>query len=113
MNSLLSGTDCAPNSLTNRTMRGIAAANPSRSRDSPWYQPKNRWLSVPSNCGGCGATPLWAITERVSSAASNARFTHRSRIDLFHDGICCCSTLRTIVGAAPWDRELVVLAGSL
>ena len=33
-------------------------------------------------------TPLWAIVVRVSSACSNARFTHRSRTVLFHDGSC-------------------------
>ena len=40
MNAASTGTACAPNSLTNRTMRGQAAANAGRSRSSPWYQPK-------------------------------------------------------------------------
>ena len=88
MNSASAGTDWAPNSLTKRTIRGIVAANPGRSRSLPWCQPKYRWLSVPSSCGRCGSTPLWAITVRVSSARSKERFTHRSSTALFHDGSC-------------------------
>ena len=82
----MSGTDWAPNSETNRTSRGRARAKPPRSRSSPWFQPKDRWLSVPSSCGGWGSTPEWAITGRLPSAFSMARFTDRSRIDRFHDG---------------------------
>ncbi len=51
MKSAAAGTAWAPNSLTNRTIRGIDAANPGKSRSWPWYQPKYRWLSVPSSIG--------------------------------------------------------------
>ena len=51
---------------------------------------------MPSSCGRCGATPLWATTGRVSSADSKARFTHRSSTLLFHDGSCW---LRTCLAA--------------
>ncbi len=43
---------------------------------------------MPSSWGRWGATPLWATVGRLSSADSKARFTQRSRIDLFHDGSC-------------------------
>ena len=94
-------------------MRGSVAANPSRSRSSPWYQPKNRWLSVPFNCGTCGATPLWAMTARVSSAVSNARFTHRSRMVLFQVGTCSFTMCRTMPAPNTFLRLSATGNGSL
>ena len=41
---------------------------------------------MPSSCGGWGSTPLWAITGRVPSAFSSARFTDRSSTVLFQVG---------------------------
>ena len=41
---------------------------------------------MPSSIGGWGSTPLWAITGRVPSLRSSARFTDRSSTDLFHVG---------------------------
>src|SRR3954451_18417569 len=36
-----------------------------------------------------GITPLCEVVGLVSSDFSNARFTHWSRMFLFHDGSCC------------------------
>ncbi len=41
---------------------------------------------MPSSCGRWGATPEWAITGRVPSARSKARFTERSSTERFQVG---------------------------
>ena len=60
MNSAVSGTAWAPNSLTKRARTGRRASRAGKSRSSPWYQPKYRWLSVPQ--AGWGRMPEWATT---------------------------------------------------
>ena len=89
-----SGTDWAPNSLTNRTRRGSSRATSASSAASPRCQPSHMCESVPSSWGRCGATPPWATVGRVGSACSNDRFTHRSSTDLFHVGSCCTTNRR-------------------
>ena len=92
--SAWSGTDWAPNSLTNRTRRGITRATSASSPTSPRCQPSHMCESVPSSCGRCGATPPWATVGRVGSACSNDRLTQRSSTDLFHDGSCWATNRR-------------------
>jgi hypothetical protein len=54
---------------------------------SPWSPAEEQVLSVPSSCGTCGGTPLCAMRRpRLVGDCSNARFTQRSRIVLFHVG---------------------------
>ena len=105
---------CAPNSVTKRPILGRARRNPGRSRSCPWYQPKYRWLSVPSRSGGWGITPECAMTGRVPSPCSRARFTERSRTVLFQVGSCCAARARTAMrthGVAVAPHLGVVLDG--
>ena len=60
---------------------------------------------MPSSWGRCGTTPPWATVGRVGSACSNARFTQRSRTDLFHVG-SCWATNRRSRAAAPVGLDL-------
>ncbi len=69
---------------------------------------------MPSSCGGWGSTPEWAITGRVPSAFSSARFTDRSRTVLFQVGSSCATNAlaamrRSGLGVAP--HRGVVLDG--
>ena len=46
---------------------------------------------MPSSCGRCGATPLWATTGRVSSACLERPLHPPVEDVLFHVGSCCPS----------------------
>ena len=70
----------------------------------PTYQPKYRWLSVPSRSGP-GGTPEWVTTGRVGSDRS-ARATDRSSTSLFQLGSRIEARLRHFVAAvAPSDSD--------
>ena len=72
--------------------RGIAAAIRSMSRTSPWYQPKYRWLSVPSSSGSGGGAECGTTSRDRIGARSSASPTGRAP---------SCSTMAAVGGHVP------------